>query len=131
MNRTLVAALAAALVVLSAVSAGCAAAANPDSALDRASETADRSYRAFIATTFDMYLSSYKLNGSSHDELLDATDELIDLARESPDGISESSEGKTRTMRQVLGDAAADSAGYENAVSKRLELAIETLPPPK
>jgi hypothetical protein len=56
-----------------------------------------------------------------------SADRVIAIAREKPDAVFSSDDG-SRTMRQVLGDTAAKLSTNHAAVSKRLELAVETLP---
>jgi len=61
---------------------------------------------------------------------LTTKDSVIAIARKKPDAVYTSNKGD-RTMRQVLGDNAATLAEGEPAISKELELALETLPPQK
>jgi hypothetical protein len=61
-------------------------------------------------------------------DLTKIVDTAIRIAREKPDAaIAETA----RTPRQALGDAAGNIAKAYPELSKKLELAVETLPPQK
>lgn len=83
-----------------------------------------------MVAEFELDAAKTVVDGSRYGQLLKSVDKVLTLARKKPDAIYETSNEK-RTMRQVLSDGASTLAGYQGELSKKLELAVETLPPQK
>lgn len=60
-------------------------------------------------------------------DLYSSAPEVIAIARKQPDAKFDAYDS-TLTMRQVLGDAAADLASVDPDISNQLQSAVETLP---
>jgi len=76
------------------------------------------------------YLDGTTVDAETIQVFLTTKDKVIAIARTKPDAVYTTDKGE-RTMRQILGDNAATLLRSEPAISKELELAMETLPPRK
>ena len=115
------------VVLAAGVIAGCGGGSDGLTAAEQATIASFNADVAFVDNEGDLGLDAYE-------SLLTSIDEVIAIAREKPDAVYEteaaedgSYPAESRTMRQVLSDAAGELAESEPEMAAQLDRAVETL----
>lgn len=85
-----------------------------------------------VVANFEADVATTVLDGSGYESLLTSMDRMIALARAKPDAVYETdafedSPAESRTLRQVLADAASTLQPYQPDLAAQLDRARETL----